>query len=97
MQYGSTAFSMPIRRVFAPVFELEETVDEQTSGPAGFHVTSLHYRLKVSDKAWGYLYAPVAQAVTWLSRLASRLQTGNIRTYIAYSFFTLLVLLWGIS
>ena len=97
MQYGSTAFSMPIRRVFAPVFDIEETITEENTGPANIQTTSLHYHLHVTDKAWGYLYAPVAHAVTWLSRGASRLQTGNIRTYLAYSFFTLLILLWGIS
>jgi NADH:ubiquinone oxidoreductase subunit 5 (subunit L)/multisubunit Na+/H+ antiporter MnhA subunit len=97
MQYGSTAFSMPIRRIFAPVFVLEETITVETTGPAEIQVSKLHYKLQVSDKAWGYFYAPVAQAVTWLSRRAARLQTGNIRTYLAYSFFTLLILLWGIS
>jgi len=97
MQYGSTAFSMPIRRVFAPVFEIEETIAEENTGPAELQTTSLSYHLQVSDKAWGTLYAPVAHAVTWVSRGASRLQTGNIRTYLSYSFFTLLILLWGIS
>jgi len=97
MQYSSTAFSMPIRRVFAPVFVLEEDVDEKITGPAGLQITKLHYRLRVSDKSWGWLYEPVARAVAWLARGTARLQTGNIRTYLAYSFFTLLVLLWGIS
>jgi len=97
MQYGSTAFSMPFRRVFAPVFVLDETISEETTGPDALQTTRLHYRLRVADKAWGWLYEPVAQAVAWLSRGAARLQTGNIRTYLAYSFFTLLVLLWGIS
>jgi NADH:ubiquinone oxidoreductase subunit 5 (subunit L)/multisubunit Na+/H+ antiporter MnhA subunit len=97
MQYGSTAFSMPIRRVFAPVFEIEETIAKETTGPGGLQTTRLHYQLRVTDKAWGYLYAPVSAAVTWLARGAARLQTGNIRTYLAYSFFTLLILLWGIS
>lgn len=97
MQYGSTAFSMPIRRVFAPVFVLNESLTEETTGPGALQTTKLHYQLRVTDKSWGYLYAPVSHAVTWLSRGAARLQTGNIRTYLAYSFFTLLILLWGIS
>jgi hydrogenase-4 component B len=97
MQYTSTAFSMPFRRIYEPVFDVQETIEEQGCGPGGFHTTRLHYQLQVSDRAWPYLYAPVARAVTWLSRRVGRLQTGNIRTYIAYSFFTLLILLWGIS
>ena len=97
MQYGSTAFSMPIRRVFAPAFVLDETIEDETTGPGGLQTTHLHYQLHVTDKSWGWFYEPVAAAVTWLSRAAARLQTGNIRTYLAYSFFTLLILLWGIS
>ncbi len=97
MQYTATAFSMPIRRIFEPVFDVEETIEEKKSGPGNFQNTGLHYQLRVSDLAWPYLYAPVARVVTWLSRWVSRIQTGNIRTYIAYSFFTLLILLWGIS
>ena len=97
MQYTSTAFSMPFRRIFGPVFDVQETIEEQKEGPGGFQTTRLHYQLRVADRAWPYLYAPVARAVTWLSRRVGRLQTGNVRTYIAYSFFTLLILLWGVS
>lgn len=97
MQYTSTAFSMPLRRIFEPVFAIEETIEEQKSGPGDFQTTSLQYHLKVSDISWAYCYAPVARLVLSLSRWVSRIQTGNIRTYIAYSFFTLLILLWGIS
>ncbi len=97
MQYTATAFSMPIRRIFEPVFVVEETISEQKSGPDAFNTDTLHYQLRVSDLSWGYVYQPVARFVITLSRWVSRIQTGNIRTYIAYSFFTLLILLWGIS
>ncbi|MFM8333891.1 MAG: hydrogenase 4 subunit B, partial [Candidatus Methylumidiphilus sp.] len=97
MQYTGTAFSMPIRRVFAPVFDAEETIAEKTAGPNSWQTTALNYQLHVADKSWNYFYAPAARLVFWLSRGVGRLQTGNIRTYLAYSFFTLLILLWGIS
>lgn len=96
-QYTSGAFSMPIRRIFRPVFEIEEIIEEHTNGPANSRVISLSYRFQVTDRAWLWLYSPTAQAVTHLARWVGRLQTGNIRTYLGYSFFTLLALLWMIS
>jgi hydrogenase-4 component B len=97
MQYSSTGFAMPFRRIFQPVFDVDESIKEQKTGPGGFKTESLHYQLQVSDRSWAYVYQPVARSVIALSRWVSRIQTGNIRTYIAYSFFTLLILLWGIS
>ena len=97
MQYSCTGFAMPFRRIFQPVFDVEETIEEQKSGPDGFHTQRLRYQLRVSDRSWAFVYQPVARSVLNLSKWASRIQTGNIRTYIAYSFFTLIILLWGIS
>jgi formate hydrogenlyase subunit 3/multisubunit Na+/H+ antiporter MnhD subunit len=97
MQYTATAFSMPIRRIFQPVFDVEERVDRQSDGPGRWHVTGLSYHLQVADRAWNALYEPFGRGVTRLARWAGRLQTGSVRTYLGYSFFTLLVLLWLIS
>ena len=97
MQYSCTGFAMPFRRIFLPSFDVKETIEEVHSGPGDFSTDSLHYQLQVSDRSWAYVYQPVARLVINLARWVSRIQTGNIRTYIAYSFFTLLILLWGIS
>ena len=97
MQYTSGAFSMPIRRIFQPVFGVRETTEERKEGPAQTRVTSLRYQFQVLDRAWPLLYEPTGRAVTRLARWVGRLQTGNIRTYLGYSFFTLIFLLWVIS
>ncbi|HKJ22951.1 MAG TPA: hydrogenase 4 subunit B [Gammaproteobacteria bacterium] len=93
MQYTATAFSMPIRRIFGPVWHLEETVERETptgeGPPAG-----LRYRLVVGDRLWRGLYEPIGRFVGWSARHLGTLQGGNIRIYLAYTFFTLLVLLW---
>lgn len=96
-QYTSGAFSMPVRRIFEPVFDTRETIEEQTEGPANTRVTKLRYQFQVLDRAWLLLYEPSGRAVTRLARWVGRLQTGNIRTYLGYSFFTLIVLLWVVS
>jgi hypothetical protein len=97
MQYTSGAFSMPIRRIFQPVYEIRETVEEHREGPAQSRVTALRYQFQVLDRAWLRLYEPSGRGVTRLARWVGRLQTGNIRTYLGYSFFTLIFLLWVIS
>jgi hydrogenase-4 component B len=90
MQITATAFAQPIRRVFGPLFLIEETVERRADG-------SLQHRLKVGDRAWGLLYLPVARTVESVAKQVVRLQSGNVRTYLGWTLVTLLVLLWIIS
>ena len=95
MQYTSTAFSQPLRRVFAPVWRTEE----QVSLPAGSadQASGMRHQLHITDWSWPALYQPVGHLVLVAARRVGRIQTGSIRVYLAYSFFTLLLLLWLIT
>jgi hydrogenase-4 component B len=95
MQYTSTAFSQPIRRIFAPVFELKE--DLRSGNAETLATVPVAYHLEVADRSWRSLYAPIGQWIETLARWVARLQTGSVRTYLAYSFFTLLLLLGVVS
>ncbi len=90
MQYTATAFSQPIRRVFGLLFHIEESVSPREGGTARYH-------LRVSDRVWGLLYAPVARAVESAARRVVRLQSGSLRVYLGWTLATLLVLLWTVS
>lgn len=95
MQYTSAAFSQPIRRIFAPVFGIKEDIS------AG-HAESLapvpvSYHLEIHDRSWRGLYQPIGQGIEGMARQAARIQAGSIRIYLAYSFFTLLLLLGVVS
>jgi formate hydrogenlyase subunit 3/multisubunit Na+/H+ antiporter MnhD subunit len=96
MQYTGTAFSQPIRRIFAPVFELREN---QSSGSAETLVNHhpIHYHLEIVDRSWRVLYQPIAQGIENVSRQVALIQSGNVRIYIVYSFVTLLVVLGVVS
>lgn len=96
MQYTGTSFSMPLRRIFAPVWRVEEKVDRQSEAE-GLRVGRLAHQMQVYDHSWAALYEPIGRFVLLAARRIALLQQGNIRVYIAYSFFTLLVLLWLIS
>ena len=97
MQYTSGSFSMPIRRIFQPLYGVQEQLVEQKQAPSETRVTAIRYQFLVPDMAWLKLYQPAGHAVLRLARWAGGLQTGNIRTYLSYSFVTLIFLLWVIS
>ncbi len=90
MQYTSTAFAQPIRRVFGLLFKIEEGVERNQQG-------KLTHHLKISDRAWGLFYAPIARTVEKAASKITRIQSGNIRTYLGWSLTTLVFLLWVIA
>jgi hypothetical protein len=53
----------------------------------------IRYRLRIRDRIWGWLYAPLADLSFWIARLVGKLQQGRIQIYLLYSFVTLIVLL----
>jgi len=97
MQYTSTAFSQPIRRVFAGVWKVEEQVDTLASTGPVARVTSLHYSLHTQDWSWLKGYLPIGRVVLAAAKRIVFIQTGNIHTYLKFSFATLLVFLWIVS
>ncbi len=97
MQYTSSAFSQPLRRVFHPLFELREQTSTKPRGHALGTPSRLDFRLHVEDRSWRLFYAPLGHWIEAAARRIGRIQTGNIRSYIAYSFVTLLVLLVVVS
>jgi hydrogenase-4 component B len=97
MQYTSTAFAMPIRRVFGPAWKIEEEIEiTKTAGPIP-RAQTIRYRLHVSDWSWLKGYVPIGQLVLATARRIGVIQTGSIHTYLIYSLVTLLLFLWIIS
>lgn len=94
MQYTSTAFAMPIRRVFKGAWKVDETVEiqEKTDQQA-----KSKYVLHLRDWIWVKAYQPLDRWMIKVARGLARLQGGNIRVYLAYTFFTLILLLWVIA
>lgn len=93
MQYTSTSFAMPTRRIFGFVFSIKETTRIIGRRDAAFFPEKFIYHLKIRDHIWNFGYKPVSEASFWLSRKISRLQHGRIQIYILYSFVTLILLL----
>jgi formate hydrogenlyase subunit 3/multisubunit Na+/H+ antiporter MnhD subunit len=87
MQYSATAFSMPFRRVFKGVWKCDEN----------FVFRQLQYDLKITEWIWHYLYQPFDRWMQKIAKYCAQLQGGSLRVYLAYSFFTVLILLWIVS
>ena len=97
MQYSSSAFTMPFRRIFAKVWLIDEQIEKEQKGAMDLNVASIHYRLQVQDHSWPRLYQPIAHGVNSVAKQVGRIQTGNIRVYLGYSFVTLIIMLWVVS
>ena len=97
MQYTATAFSMPIRRVFAPAWNVHEETEETKHPTQPQMIGAIRHQVHVSDRSWPWLYEPIGRVVLAGARKIGRLQTGSIHTYLGYSFFTLLLLLWVVT
>ncbi len=97
MQYTSTAFAMPIRRIFAPVWHVQEQVEVTRRHEADAPPTGLRHQLHIEDRTWLALYEPIGHYVIGAARAIGLIQTGSVRTYLLYSFLTLLFLLWIVT
>jgi len=97
MQYTASAFAMPFKQVFAPLFRIHEEVERNMDESLPTRLLQLRYQLHSEDICWRLFYRPFMQGIAWSSRRVARIQTGRLRHYLAYSFITLLLLLWLVS
>ncbi len=92
MQYTSTAFSKPLRKVFSRVYKPDRTVEVLPSGQP-FFPTTISYRSVRTTSFEKSLYRPVVDAVVATALRLRRLQTGNMQVYLLYIFAALIALL----
>ncbi len=92
MQYTSTSFSKPLRRVFSQVYRPDRTV-EVLPADQPYFPGSISYRSVRTTSFEKYLYRPGVDAIISVSHRLRRLQSGNIQVYLLYMFLALLGLL----
>jgi len=97
MQYTAAAFAQPIRRVFAGVWKVQEQVEVTHAEAPASLVSSVRHQLHITDWSWSKLYEPIGRLVLSGARHIGRLHSGHIRTYLMYTFGTLLLLLWIVT
>lgn len=97
MQYSATAFAMPIRHIFRPVFRMREEKVRDMDPRLPTRPAQLRYLIHAEEISWHLVYTPVERLVQAAARRVAWIQTGQLRHYLAYSFFTLIGLLWLIT
>jgi len=97
MQYSASAFAMPIRHIFRPAWRMHEEKTRDMDPRLPTRPESLRYLIHADELSWHIVYLPVERLVQAAARRVGGIQTGQLRHYLAYSFFTLIALLWLIT
>lgn len=92
MQYTSTSFSKPLRKVFAQVYRPDRSI-EVLPPDSPYFPNSISYHSVRTTSFEKYLYRPGVDAIVSVSHRLRRLQTGNIQVYLLYMFLALVALL----
>lgn len=89
-QYTAGSFAQPIRRVFgAYVFRASESVDMPHPGS----LRPAHFKVRLSDLIWEWLYMPMSAGVIYISKKIEPLHFLTIQTYLSLVFAFLVFLL----
>jgi len=90
-----TGFSRTIITIFKALLRpVTETDTEYHDDTAPYLAKSKTVHLSLPDIYRAYLYSPAAGMVALGAHKAKRVQTGNLNTYLLYTFVTLIVLLF---
>lgn len=90
-EYTATAFSKPFRIAFS--FFLLPYRKTQKVRESFYHVKSFAYETHTTPVFKKYIYEPLIALVLRSAKFMRRIQPGSIHLYLAYIFFTLLLLI----
>jgi hydrogenase-4 component B len=93
MEYTSSAFAEPLRRVFSALYRPTRDVTIDFHPESKYFVHSISYRSQVRTWFEEILYAPLVQRVQQLGSSGRWIQSGSVHWYIGYIFVALLALL----
>jgi len=91
MTYTASGYSKPVRITFQKILRPSRTLN-RTAG--SFYFPSKYvYTSRLSSFAETYLYHPVIHSVIRLAHIARGIQNGQVQSYLAYLFITLIIVL----
>ena len=93
MEYTSTAFAEPLRRVFAELYRPTKDLSIDFHPESRYFVQSIEYRSEIIPWFERYLYAPVIARVRLWALRTRALQSGSVHAYLTYLVIALLGLL----
>jgi hydrogenase-4 component B len=93
MEYTSTAFAEPLRRVFSALYRPTKDVTIDFHPESKYFVQSIQYQSRVRSWFEEFLYEPLLRGVQQLGSSGRWIQSGSVHWYITYIFLALLALL----
>ncbi len=93
MEYTSTAFAEPLRRVFAELYRPSKELTIDFHPESKYFVQSIEFNSEIRSWFEEYLYEPVLALVQRLGGQARRVQSGSPHRYLAYIFIILVLML----
>jgi len=93
MEYTSTAYAEPLRRVFAELYRPTEDLAIEVHPESRYFVQSIAYRSEIVPWFERYVYAPLVGRVAAWAAHARVIQSGSAHAYLAYLVVALLALL----
>jgi len=93
MEYTSTAFAEPLRRVFAELYRPTQDLSIDFHPESRYFVQSIEYRSEIVPWFERYLYTPLIAWVNLWAIRARAVQSGSAHAYLTYLVIALLGLL----
>lgn len=99
MEYTSTAFAEPLRRVFDQLYRPNEDLAVSIVRPESpYYIRSVTYKTTIHPWFQRTLYDPLIAGIERAATWTRRLQSGSVNAYLGYIVFVLVVLLaWVIG
>jgi hypothetical protein len=93
MEYTSTAFAEPLRRVFAELYRPTQDLSIDFHAESRYFVQSIEYRSEIVPWFERYLYAPLVGRIRRWGIQARAIQSGSAHAYLSYLVIALVGLL----
>jgi formate hydrogenlyase subunit 3/multisubunit Na+/H+ antiporter MnhD subunit len=93
MEYTSTAFAEPLRRVFAELYRPTQDLSIDFHPESKYFVQSIEYRSEIVPWFERYLYAPLVDWMRVGAVWARAIQSGSVHAYLTYLVLALVGLL----
>lgn len=91
-EYTATAFSKPLRMVFAALYQPRREI-QAVFDISPYFPKSIRFESEIEPTFENRLYRPVQSLVYWVSSRMRAIQAGSVHLYLTYIFVTLILLL----
>ena len=93
MEYTSTAFAEPLRRVFSELYQPTKELTISTHPDSKYFVESIEYKSEITPLFDRWFYEPLLKFIRLAAQQVRRLQAGSLHLYLFYIAILLVVLL----